>query len=146
MRTDTQNLVVVLVEDNPMDIDLTMRALARNNFLNPIQILRDGIEVLELIEKWKTGTPLPALILLDIKLPKITGLEVLKTLKSTAQTRCIPIVMLTSSTNEKDVNDAYRYGANSYIVKPVDFDKFSELTSTLCDYWTLLNIRPGRLE
>ncbi|MBA4375283.1 MAG: two-component system response regulator [Anaerolinea sp.] len=142
MTSDPQKLSVLLVEDNAMEADLTLRAFTRINFINPVEILRDGAAVLELLEQWKTGASLPGLILLDINLPKVTGLEVLRKIKSTTQTSNIPIVVLTSSTNENDIKFAYEYGANSYIIKPVDYDKFVELVSTLCYYWTALNVRP----
>jgi CheY-like chemotaxis protein len=141
MSPDFQNHIL-LVEDNPMDIDLALHAFARIKYPNPVRIARDGAEVLELFDQWKSGLPLPTLILLDIKLPKITGLEVLSILKSDALTRWIPVVILTSSTNELDVKAAYNNGANSYIIKPVDFEKFIEFTSTICDYWAELNVSP----
>lgn len=144
MINDSKNLPILLVEDNPMDVDLTLHAFSRINFTNPVQIARDGAEVLELYEGWKTGAMIPGLILLDIKLPKVTGLEVLRKIKSTAQTKNIPVVMLTSSTNDKDIKTAYEYGANSYIIKPVNFETFLSFTTTLCDYWTKLNVRPER--
>jgi CheY-like chemotaxis protein len=137
-----QDLSILLVEDNPVDIDLTLHAFSRIHFNNPVQVARDGLEVIELFEHWKEDTPYPGVILLDIKLPKVTGLEVLKKLKTNPKTCAIPVVMLTSSTDETDVKTAYQCGANSYIIKPVDFEKFTLFTSTLCEYWMNLNVRP----
>lgn len=133
---------ILLVEDNPVDIDLTLHAFSRIHFNNPVQVARDGLEVIELFDHWEDGAPTPAVILLDIKLPKMTGLEVLKKLKSNPKTRSIPVVMLTSSADETDVKTAYKCGANSYIIKPVDFEKFIMFTTTICDYWMNLNVRP----
>lgn len=144
MSPDSAVPHMLLVEDNPMDVDLTLHAFTRINFRLPVQIARDGSEVLELFEKWKSGGELPGLILLDIKLPKVTGLEVLKKIKSDSRTSSIPIVMLTSSTNDNDIKSAYEYGANSYIIKPVKFEQFIEFTTILCEYWLKLNVRPER--
>lgn len=142
MTQEVEPFAILLVDDNQVDIDLTLLVLSRINFNKPVQIARDGAETLEIIEKWNESSPTPKLILLDIKLPKVSGLEVLKVLKSSKKTRHIPVVMLTSSNNDADIRTAYEFGANSYITKPVDFDKFIVLTSTLCDYWIGLNVRP----
>ena len=133
---------ILLVEDSQIDIDLTLLAFSRNHFNQPVKVTRDGAETLELIEQWKTGLTPPQLILMDINIPKVSGLEVLRVLKSQKNTCHIPVVMLTSSTNETDLRTAYSYGANSYIIKPVDFEKFIQLSSILCDYWLTLNVRP----
>ncbi len=133
---------VLLVDDNQVDVDLTLMAFSRIKFLNPVQIARDGAETLDIMRTWKSIVDMPHLILLDIKLPKVSGLEVLKELKSSDKTSHIPVVMLTSSTNDADIKTAYQRGANSYIIKPVDFDKFISLTSILCDYWINLNVQP----
>ena len=137
-----QDLSILLVEDNPVDTDLALHAFSRIHFNNPVQVARDGLEVMELFDQWKEGDAYPGVILLDIKLPKVTGLEVLKKLKSNPKTCAIPVVMLTSSADETDVNTAYKNGANSYIIKPVDFEKFIVFTTTICEYWMKLNVRP----
>jgi CheY-like chemotaxis protein len=142
MTKDTESIAILLVDDSQVDVDLTLLALSRINFTKPVQIARDGAETLEIIKKWDEGASMPKLILLDIKLPKVSGLEVLKILKSSKINRHIPVVMLTSSNNDADIRTAYEYGANSYITKPVDFDKFIVLTKALCDYWIGLNVRP----
>lgn len=142
MTNEFEPVSILLVDDSQVDIDLTLLAFSRINFQKSVQIARDGAELMEIARQWKDGSPIPKLILLDIKLPKISGLEVLKELKSSVSTRHIPIVMLTSSNNDGDVKTAYEYGANSYIIKPVDFDKFIVLTSTICDYWIGLNVKP----
>lgn len=142
MNPEIEASAILLVDDSQVDVDLTLLALNRINFKKPVQVARDGAETLEIIKQWDSGSPLPKLIMLDIKLPKVSGLEVLKVLKSSAKTRCIPVVMLTSSNNDTDIRTAYELGANSYITKPVDFDKFIILTSTICDYWIGLNVRP----
>jgi CheY-like chemotaxis protein len=142
MNPEIEASAILLVDDSQVDVDLTLLALNRIHFEKPVQVARDGAETLEIIKQWDSGSPLPKLIMLDIKLPKVSGLEVLKVLKSSAKTRCIPVVMLTSSNNDTDIRTAYELGANSYITKPVDFDKFIILTSTICDYWIGLNVRP----
>lgn len=142
MTNESDPVSILLVDDSQVDIDLTLLAFSRINFHRSVQIARDGAELMEIARQWKEGSPIPKLILLDIKLPKISGLEVLKELKSSVTTRNIPIVMLTSSNNDTDIKTAYEYGANSYIIKPVDFDKFIVLTSTICDYWIGLNVKP----
>ena len=142
MTNEKESASILLVDDSEMDIDLTMLAFGRIKFSKAVQIARDGAEVLDIVEKWKSGSPMPRLILLDIKLPKVSGLEVLRIIKSTKKTNHIPIVMLTSSNNDDDVRTAYDYGANSYIIKPVDFDKFIDLTSILCNYWIGMNVEP----
>lgn len=142
MNHDIENVSILLVEDNQVDIDLTLMAFSRINFAKPVQIARDGAETLEIVEQWNKGTQMPCLVLLDINIPKVNGLEVLHTIKSSSKTRHIPVVILTSSTNYADLRTAYEYGANSYIIKPVDFEEFKTLTSILCDYWIRLNIRP----
>jgi CheY-like chemotaxis protein len=137
---------VLLVEDNPMDLDLTRRAFARRKLLNPLEVARDGEEALGLIPKWEAGSPLPAVILLDLKLPKVDGLEVLRQIKTHPQLRVVPVVVLTSSAEERDIKAAYEYGASSYIVKPVDFDKFLDVAAQLDMYWLVLNTPPSGSE
>lgn len=134
---------ILLVEDNPMDVDLALRAFKRRRLLNPIEIARDGEEALAWLPRWAAGEAPPAVILLDLKLPRVDGLEVLRQIKADASLRSIPVVVLTTSADSQDVRRAYELGANSYIVKPVDFDKFVEVASQIEVYWTVLNSRPN---
>jgi hypothetical protein len=133
---------ILLVEDNPLDIDLTKRAFKKRHFLNPLSIARDGEEALACIERWEQGDPIPLLILLDLKLPKVDGLEVLRQIKAHATFHVIPVVVLTSSSEDKDIETAYEYGANSYIVKPVDFDKFLQVATDIEIYWLATTTLP----
>lgn len=142
MSQKSDSASIVLVDDSQIDVELALKAFKRINFCVPVQIARDGVELLELVDQWNAGIPLPKLILLDIKLPKISGLDVLQVIKNSNKTKQIPVVMLTSSTNDVDIKTAYEYGANSYIVKPLNFGDFITLTTTLCDYWINLNISP----
>lgn len=135
-----KNHPILLVEDNPVDIDLTLRAFKKQNLTNPIEIARDGEEAIKMIEKWNAGKPVPVVVLLDLKLPKFSGLEVLKEIKSHPEFKKIPVVVLTSSAEDSDINTAYNLGANSYIVKPVQFDRFIEVAAQIELYWTVLNI------
>ena len=136
------NKPILLIEDNPMDVDLTKRVFARRNSAHSIQVARDGEEAVAWIARWKDGEPHPLVILLDLKLPRLSGLEVLQRLKATPVSRRIPVVVLTTSTEDADVQAAYEYGANSYIVKPVDFDKFMNVAEQIELYWTALNTPP----
>jgi len=133
---------VLLVEDNPVDIDLTKRAFALRKLTNPIQVARDGEEALAYIPRWEAGEPIPLLILLDLKLPRVSGLEVLAQWKAQAVSRAIPVVVLSSSAEDKDIQAAYHLGANSYIVKPVDFAKFVDVAGQIELYWCALNEPP----
>jgi CheY-like chemotaxis protein len=133
---------IFLIEDNPMDVDLALRAFKKRRLLNRIEVTRDGEEALAWIPRWEAGEPLPAVILLDLKLPRVDGLEVLRRIKAHPKLRAVPIVVLTTSADNHDVQRAYDLGANSYIVKPVDFDKFVEVASQIEIYWTVLNARP----
>lgn len=140
---------ILLVEDNPSDAELTLRALKKNNLANKVFHVADGEEALNFIYcrgpySERMIDDVPRVILLDLKLPKVDGLEVLKILKSDPLTREIPIVVLTSSTEERDIVETYRLGANSYIVKPVNFDRFSAAVKDLGFYWLLLNQPPVR--
>jgi two-component system, response regulator len=134
--------MIALVEDNPDDEALTLRALKKQNIANEIVVLRDGVEALDYL--LAPENPLPHLVLLDLKLPKLDGLKVLQRLRSEARTALVPIVLLTSSDEERDVIDGYRLGANSYIRKPVDFEQFSEAVRNLGLYWLVLNQAPPR--
>lgn len=138
---------ILLIEDNPNDQELTIRALKKHNLANKVQIVDDGAEALEYLfgEGKYLGrdiSAIPKVVLLDLKLPKIPGLDVLKRIKSDPRTRMIPVVALTSSREERDRLESYELGVNSYIVKPVDFDKFVEAVSELGFYWLLLNEPP----
>jgi len=130
---------ILLVEDNPLDIDLTLRAFKKRNLTNPIQVARDGEEALAFIEKWDAGEDIPVVILLDLNMPKLDGLEVLKVIKKHPKYASIPVVVLTSSSDNNDIEKAYKLGANSYIVKPVNFDKFVDVASHIELYWNALN-------
>ncbi|MBN1146272.1 MAG: response regulator [Anaerolineales bacterium] len=134
---------IFLIEDNPMDVDLTRRAFARHNVANPFTIARDGEEALAYLDNLETGDPSPLVILLDLKLPKVDGLEVLRYLKTNPRFQMVPVVVLTTSSEDSDVQVAYREGANSYIVKPVDFDKFNQVVDKIHSYWCELNVPPG---
>ena len=133
---------ILLVEDNPMDVDLTRRAFIRRKIDHPIEVARDGEEALSLIATWGEQRPVPLLILLDLKLPKVDGLEVLRHLKSHPRFHVIPVVILSTSTEERDIQIAYREGANSFIVKPVDFDHFMQIVDNIQIYWCMLNTPP----
>jgi two-component system response regulator len=141
---------ILLVEDNPNDLELALHALRRHNLANHIEVVRDGAEALEFI--FGTGAyggrrveDVPKVILLDLKLPKVDGMEVLQRIKSDPRTRSIPVVVLTSSREERDVVETYQLGVNSYIVKPVDFEQFTEAVRNLGLYWLLLN-QPPKVE
>ncbi len=135
---------ILLVEDNPRDTELTIRALNKHNITNQLVVLEDGADALDfLFCKGKYSDRVisnqPKVILLDLKLPKINGLEALKAIKADKRTKMIPVVMVTSSRQDSDMKTAYEYGANSYVVKPVDFNKFVEAMSHLVLYWLLIN-------
>ena len=139
---------ILLVEDNPNDVELTLLALQENNLTNPVHVVRDGAEALEFI--FAAGAyadreinNVPKVILLDLKLPKVDGLEVLRQIKADPRTRAIPVVVLTSSREERDIVESYNLGVNSYIVKPVDFEQFTEAVRQLGLYWLLLNQPPA---
>jgi len=142
MSTSLSLPPILLVEDNPMDLDLTLRAFSKKKFSNQVHVARDGEEALAFIPRWEAGEALPAVILLDINLPKINGLEVLRQLKAHERFRRIPVVVLTSSREDKDLKTAYDLGVNSYIEKPVSFNKFMEVAEQIELYWCVLNERP----
>jgi two-component system response regulator len=146
--TDINQVEILLVEDNPNDEELTLRALKKNNIANNVHVVRDGAEALDFIFASGPYTSRrvesrPKVILLDLKLPKVDGLEVLKRIKSDDRTSMTPVVVLTSSKEERDIVESYKLGVSSYIVKPVDFDKFIQAVSQLGLYWLLLNQPPG---
>ena len=141
------NKVILLVEDNPDDEALTLRALRKNNITNHVVVAHDGTEALDYLfgagmYAGRDVSDTPQLILLDLKLPKIDGLEVLRRLRADDQTRLLPVVILTSSNEEKDLVNSYGLGANSYVRKPVDFNHFMEAVNQLGLYWLLLNHPP----
>lgn len=149
MSTISGSIEVLLVEDNPDDVHLALHSFKKNNLGNTIHVARDGQEALDFIfaqgpYSERTLAEMPKLILLDLKLPKINGIEVLRRLKSDKMTKSIPIVVLTSSREERDIVDSYNLGVNSYIVKPVDFDKFNDAIKQLGFYWLLFNQSPPR--
>jgi two-component system response regulator len=142
-----QAKTILLVEDNPDDIDLTLRALRRSNIANEIVVARDGREALDYLfcegaYEGRDVRDLPTVVFLDLKLPKINGIEVLRRIRGHDATRLLPVVVLTSSLGEGDLIDSYGLGANSYIRKPVDFDQFLEAVHQLGLYWLLLNEAP----
>jgi CheY-like chemotaxis protein len=139
--------VILLVEDNPDDVELTMRALKKNNILNEVLVARDGVEALDYL--FMTGmysgrdpdAP-PMVVLLDLKLPRVDGLEVLRKIRADERTKLLPVVILTTSNEERDLVSGYSLGCNSYIRKPVDFAQFTEAVKTIGLYWLLLNVPP----
>ena len=139
--------LILLVEDNPDDVELTLRALKQNNIKNEIVVARDGSEALDYlfgkgVYANRDMSVTPQVVLLDLKLPKVDGLEVLKRIRSDAKTRLLPVVILTSSKEEQDLINGYKIGANSYIRKPVDFNQFAEAVRQLGLYWLILNESP----
>ena len=143
----SQAVDILLVEDNPQDAELTTRALKKHNLANRLILVEDGAEALDFIfchgiYKDRCVSNPPKVVLLDLKLPKVSGLEVLRALKQDERTRPIPVVIITSSREDPDIKTAYGLGANSYVVKPVDFDAFAEAVSSLGFYWLLVNEPP----
>lgn len=144
MSTVGQERVILLVEDNPSDEELTLRALKKSNVLNPVVVARDGVEALDFLfargaHAGRDPNALPQVILLDLKLPKLDGLEVLRTIRLDERTKLLPVIILTSSVEEQDLVRGYSLGANSYVRKPVDFVQFSEAVRQLGLYWLVLN-------
>ena len=143
---NTTPVEILLVEDNPDDVELTLRALNTHNLANRVKVVGDGVEALAYLRPDTADhlplDGLPKVVLLDLKLPRLGGLEVLRQLKASEATREVPIVVLTSSREERDLVESYRLGVNSYIVKPVDFEQFMHAVSELGMYWLLLNKVP----
>jgi two-component system response regulator len=138
------NKVILLVEDNPDDVTLTLRAFKRSHLMNPITVARDGIEALDFLLARgpfadRAAAPPPTLVILDLKLPKLDGLGVLRAMREHDRTRYLPVVILTSSKEEQDLISGYALGANSYVRKPVDFTEFLEAVKVLGIYWLMLN-------
>lgn len=145
--TDMEPVEILLAEDNPTDAELTLRALKKNHVANRVVWVKDGSEALDFI--FRRGAYAgrangnPRLILLDLKMPKVDGLEVLGKVKADNHTKAIPVVIMTSSHEERDLVESYKLGANSYIVKPVDFDQFVDIVSKAGFYWAVMNKVPG---
>lgn len=147
--SNSQSKVVLLVEDNPDDVELTLRAFKKYNIMNEVVVASDGAEALDYL--FCTGryasrdtNNLPEIVLLDLKLPKVNGLEVLQRLRADERTKHLPVVILTSSNEERDLINGYKLGANSYVQKPVEFTQFSEAVGRLGIYWLLLNKSPKK--
>lgn len=138
---------ILLVDDNPDDAALTLRAFKRSNFFNPIDVVCDGVEALDYLFAQnayggRVGKSLPDLIILDLNLPKLDGLGVLKAIRADERTKFIPVVIMTSSKEDQDIISGYQFGANSYMRKPVDFNEFLEATKVLGLYWMMINLSP----
>jgi two-component system response regulator len=148
MTTANNEVQILLVEDTPADAELTMRALKKNSLINKLVWVKDGAEALEFL--FATGqyagrncADLPKVVLLDLRLPRVSGIEVLRQIKADERTRGVPVVVLTSSKEDVDIEECYRLGVNSYITKPVSFDEFVRVVGELGLYWLLLNKLPG---
>lgn len=139
---DLTQRAILLVEDNPVDIDLTLRAFRKRRLVNPVEVARDGEEALAWLARWEAGAPLPLVVLLDLKLPRVDGLEVLRRLRASDVSRHLPVVVLTSSNVESDIRSAYDCGASSYVIKPVSFEKFLDVAAQIERYWRVLNEPP----
>ncbi len=144
---DFESIDILLVEDNPNDAELTVRALKKHHLANQIYVAEDGAQALDILfargkYAQRENSVLPKIVLLDLKLPRVSGLEVLKEIKSDVRTKIIPVVVVTSSAEDPDIKRAYDLGANSYVVKPVDFEQFFEAMGNLGLYWLLVNQPP----
>lgn len=143
MNGDPSEKTILLVEDNAGDEALTLRALKRANIRNNVVVARDGAEAIDYLFGARKGA-LPVIVLLDLKLPKVNGHEVLARIRSESRTKLLPVVMLTSSSEQEDVTNAYSGGVNSYIQKPVDFTRFAEVVKELGLYWLVINLSPSQ--
>ncbi len=146
----TDGIEILLVEDNPTDAELTMRALKRKNLINRLLWVKDGAEALDFLfakGEYSDRDPndIPKLILLDLRMPKVDGLEVLQEIKDDERTKRIPVVILTSSKEDRDIVESYKLGVNSYVSKPVEFDEFIDAVSTMGFYWILINKPPSEV-
>lgn len=142
-----KTIEILLVEDNPNDIELTRRALGKHNLLSKVHVVKDGEEALDYIHcrnkyQGRDKSDLPKMVLLDLKLPKVDGMEVLREIRSNKNTQYLPVVVLTTSKSESDVRESYRLGINSYIVKPVDYTKFVDAVAQIGLYWLMMNEFP----
>lgn len=147
--TSVDPVDLLLAEDNPRDAELTLLAFADHKLANSIHVVRDGAEALDFLfaegaYSGRVDMAYPRVVLLDLKLPKVDGIEVLRAIRQDPRTRTVPVVVLTSSQEERDIVEAYRLGVNSYIVKPLDFEKFGEAVSALGMYWLVLNQPPAQ--
>jgi len=139
---DRTSCYILLVEDNDLDADLIRHALQKAEVIVNLDVARDGEEALLFLKRWEEGAPIPIVILLDLKLPKMGGFEVLSALKAHPRYKVLPVVMLTSSSLSNDIQKAYELGANSYIVKSIDYDQFASAAILIHRYWCRLNVHP----
>jgi two-component system, response regulator len=137
-----EDVRILLVEDNPRDVELMMRAFIKHNLANQITHARDGVEALDYLFSSDDSVHLPKVVLLDLKLPRVSGIEVLQRIRGDERTKLLPVVVMTSSQEERDVIEAYQLGVNSYVVKPMDFDQFVRVVAELGYYWVAINKTP----
>ncbi|MCI0394526.1 MAG: response regulator [Chloroflexi bacterium] len=143
----TAEIEILLVEDNPNDVELTLRALKKHNLANWVVVVRDGVEALDYLFAtgsfaYRRGEPNPRVVFLDLKLPRVNGIEVLRRLRADERTRTLPIVVMTASEEERDIVEAYQLAVNSYVVKPMDFEQFARVIASLGYYWVAVNLPP----
>jgi CheY-like chemotaxis protein len=142
MFFENTSCYILLVEDSPLDVDLIRRALQKSDNGVRLDVAQDGEEALAFLKRWEAGTPAPVFVLLDLKLPKVDGLDVLQVLKNHPHFKILPVIVLTSSNELSDIQKAYALGANSYILKSIDYDEFSNAVTMIQRYWCKLNIHP----
>ena len=142
MFFENTSCYILLVEDNPLDVDLIRRALEKSDMGVRLDVAQDGEEALAFLKKWEGGGPVPVFMILDLKLPKVDGLEILQAIKKHPRFKIMPVVILTSSNELSDIQKAYALGANSYILKSIDYEEFSHAVSMIQRYWCRLNIKP----